>query len=263
MSIVEVIDLTFSYEDNKVLDKINFAVKDQEIFAILGPNGSGKSTLARLLSNFLEIEQGEIYLANKALSTYQQKELTTKLAVLPQQQSVGFDFTVEEIVSMGRRPYLKNWQGLTSEDQQVIDYCLELTNTAQFAERRINSLSGGEKQRVFLAQTLAQEPEVLVLDEPTSELDINYQLEIFSLLKDLQQQGITIIVIMHNLNLASQYCDRLALLGQKKIKEIGTPKEVITEANIKDVYGCKVDVDLKQGRPFIQLIDTQTSVNNS
>ncbi|MGM0502223.1 MAG: heme ABC transporter ATP-binding protein [Bacillota bacterium] len=261
MSVLEVRDLSFSYESNQVLDKINLTVKEGEIFGILGPNGSGKSTLVKLLSRYLKAESGEIYLADKNIKSYQQQQLMTKLAVLPQQQNVGFDFTVQEIVAMGRKPYLKQWQGLTTADQEVIADCLELTNTTQFAQRRINSLSGGEKQRVFLAQTLAQEPEVLLLDEPTSELDINYQLEIFNLIQTLQQQGLTIVVIMHDLNLASQYCNRLALLSQTKIKQIGIPQEVITEEIIKDVYGCSVDVELKSESPVVYLINRQQQKN--
>ena len=255
MAVLEISDLSFSYEDTKILEEISFSVQNQEIFGVLGPNGSGKSTLLRLISNYLEPDSGLIKLAEKNITSYSQPELTTKLAVLPQQQKIGFDFTVREIVSMGRKPYLKRWQGLTSEDEEVINKCLELTNTTQFAKRRIHSLSGGEQQRVFLAQTLVQEPEVLLLDEPTSELDINYQLEIFNLIRDLQAQGITIIVVMHNLNLASQYCDRLALLNQKKIRKLGKPAEVITEKNIKEVYGCSIEIELDKNIPFVKLIN--------
>ena len=255
MPILEINNLSFSYDKNKILDNLNFKVQEQEIFGILGPNGSGKSTLLRLISNFLTPDSGEIKLDGKDITAYSSQELTTRLAVLVQQQQVGFDFTVREIVSMGRKPYLKRWQGLTDHDEKIIDRCLELTNTAQFSKRRVNSLSGGEQQRVFLAQTLAQEPKVLLLDEPTSELDINYQLEIFNLIKDLKKQGLTIIVIMHNLNLAGQYCDRLALLNQQQIKNLGTPQEVITEENIKEVYGCAIEVETGEKAPFVKLIN--------
>ena len=257
MSVLEINDLSFSYGSNKILEQVNLEIEKQEIFGILGPNGSGKSTLLRLVSNYLTPEAGTIRLDEKSITAYSQPELTTKLSVLPQQQQVGFDFTVREIVGMGRKPYVKRWQGLTPADEEVIDECLELTNTTQFADRRIHSLSGGEQQRVFLAQTLAQDPEILLLDEPTSELDINYQLEIFNLIKNLQEQGITIIVIMHNLNLASQYCDRLALLSQSQIKKVGTPAEVITAENIKDVYGCAIDIELEKNIPFVKLVNQQ------
>lgn len=259
MSVLEINNLSFSYGTNKILEQVNLKIEEQEIFGILGPNGSGKSTLLRLISNYLSPEAGSIKLSKRDITTYSQSELTTKLSVLPQQQQVSFDFTVREIVGMGRKPYLKRWQGLTTADQAIINECLELTNTTQFADRRIHSLSGGEQQRVFLAQTLAQDPEVLLLDEPTSELDINYQLEIFNLIKDLQEQGITIIVIMHNLNLASQYCDRLALLNERQIKKVGTPAEVITAENIKEVYGCSIDIELEKNIPFVKLINKQNA----
>lgn len=255
MAFLECKRLSFSYDGAKILHNINLNIKRKEIFGILGPNGSGKSTLVRLISDFLSPDSGQIFLAGKNIASYAQEELTTRLAVLAQQPQVNFDFTVREIVSMGRKPYLKRWQGLTSADEEKINEALKVTKTYQFAERKINSLSGGERQRVFLAQTLAQDPDVLLLDEPTSGLDINYQLEIFNLIQELKEEGLTIVVVMHDLNLAAQYCDRLALLNQQQIKKVGSPKEVITVDNIKNVYGCEIEVKHnKDSRPYIKYI---------
>jgi iron complex transport system ATP-binding protein len=254
MNILEVENLSFSYNKAKIIDDVNFTVSKGELFGIIGPNGSGKSTLLKLLSNIIKREDGDIFLLGKELSQYRRKELARVLAVLPQSTEIGFEFSVKEIVEMGRYPYLENWQGISQADKKVIDKALKLTNTISLTDKLINSISGGERQRVLLARALVQEAELLLLDEPTSALDINYQLEIFELLSRLTKEGTTIVVVLHDLNLASQYCDRLLLLNQGKVNTIGIPDQVITLNNIKDVYGCDVEVDNSGRQPYVKLV---------
>jgi len=254
MNILKVDDLSFSYGKSRLIEDITFTVRKGELFGIIGPNGSGKSTLLKLLSNIISKDGGEISLLGKKLDEYQRKELAQVLAVLPQSTEIDFDFSVKEVVEMGRHPYLKNWQGISQADKRVIERALRLTNIVSLADESINSISGGERQRVLLARALVQEAELLLLDEPTSALDINYQLEIFDLLAKLSKEGATIVVVLHDLNLASQYCDRLLLLNQGKVNTIGNPDKVITYDNIKSVYGCDVEIDNSARRPYVKLV---------
>ncbi|OCL28112.1 ABC transporter [Orenia metallireducens] len=257
MNILKVNNLSFSYGEAKLIKDVSFTVERGELFGIIGPNGSGKSTLLKLLSNIIKKEGGEIFLLGKELNQYRRKELAKVLAVLPQSTEVNFDFSVKDIVEMGRHPYLRNWQGITQVDKRVIERALRLTNTIDLVDKSINSISGGERQRVLLARALVQEAELLLLDEPTSALDINYQIEIFELLVKLRKEGTTIVVVLHDLNLASQYCDRLLLLNQGKINTVGSPSEVITLDNIKDVYGCDVKIDNSSSRPYLKLVSSK------
>ncbi|WP_051412082.1 heme ABC transporter ATP-binding protein [Halonatronum saccharophilum] len=251
MNIVEVEDLTFSYGEEKILRGVNFKVSKGEIFGIIGPNGSGKSTLLKLLARGMKGYKGKISLLAKDLNFYKQKDLAKRVGVLPQRTEVSFNLSVEEVVEMGRHPYVSRWRGMREEDMDIVLQSLETTNTLSLKDKSINDISGGERQRVLLARVLAQGPNLLLLDEPTSALDINYQLEIFSLLKKLKSEGRTIIIILHDLNLASNFCDRVLLLDKGNVKSIGEPKKVITSDNIKDVYGCKVGVELKDDNFYI------------
>jgi len=258
IKMLEIDKLKFSYDDkNTIIDEINLAINQQEFTAIIGPNGSGKSTLLKNISNLFTPDSGAIYLDSKNLNRIPPRELAQKMSVVPQDTNISFNFTVYDIVMMGRHPYQGRWGRVQDRDREKVEEALALTDTRQFRDRDLNSLSGGERQRVIIARALAQDPEILLLDEPTSSLDINYQREIFDLLSYLnQEKNLTILVVSHDLNLSSQYCSRLILIDRGRIFAGGSPEEVLTEENIGQVYQTEVKVrqNYLTGRPYVVLM---------
>lgn len=240
---VEVEGLNFSYNGIGVLEGLDLTVRRGEFIGIVGPNGSGKTTLLKNIGGVLKPEEGAVYLDTEELSTIPIKEVATKVAAVQQETTVGFDFTVREVVEMGRFPHLERFERHTEGDLRAIDRAIEITDLEDFSDRCVNQLSGGEKQRVFLALALAQEPELLLLDEPTSSLDINYQVKIMETVHQLQSEGLTVIAAIHDLNLAAQYADRVALLSEGKVKVLGKPDKVLTRKNIEQVFGVEVEVE--------------------
>jgi len=256
-AIYEVKNLKFRYLENWVLDDVSFEVIEGEILGIIGPNGSGKTTILRLLSRVLTPQQGEIYLQKKNIFQFQQREIGRIVGVVPQENYFPFPFTVGEVVLMGRSPWLSGFGFERNEDLQIASEAMALTNTLGLSNRLIFELSGGEKQRVIIARALAQKPQVMLLDEPTVYLDIGHQVEIYDLIKKLNaEKRLTVIIVSHDLNLASGYCDRLLLLDRGAIYEMGTPKEVITEENLSRVYHSKVLVEENPvtGAPRVTLL---------
>ena len=236
--------LSFSYNGEPLLAGIDLTVSEGEILAIVGPNGSGKTTLLRNISGSLSPESGAVYLDMKRLPELSITELARYLAVVEQEREVGFDFTVREIVALGRLPHRGRFARETKTDKEWIERAMELTNVTPFAERSIRELSGGEKQRVFLAMALAQNPRVLLLDEPTTYLDINHQIQIMEIVRQQAAAGLTVLMAIHDLNLAAQYADRVAILHQGRLLAVGRPADVLTEANIKQAF----QVDVVVGR---------------
>jgi len=239
--------LKFSYNGAPLLDRIDLTVSEGEILAIVGPNGSGKTTLLRNISGVLSPETGAVYLDMKRLTELPIMELARHLAVVEQEREIGFDFAVGEVVALGRLPHRSRFARQTNTDKQWIERAMKLTNVAAFADRSIRELSGGEKQRVFLAMALAQNPRVLLLDEPTAYLDINYQLQIMKIVRQQAADGLTVLMAIHDLNLAAQYADRVAILHQGQLLAIGKSVDVLTEANIKQAFQADVVV----GRNFV------------
>ncbi|MFO7820283.1 MAG: heme ABC transporter ATP-binding protein [Halanaerobacter sp.] len=257
---LQVEELSYKYNQLKVLEDINFSIQQGEFIGLIGPNGSGKSTLLKNINSNYQPNQGLVYLDGDNLHDLDKKDLAKNLAVVPQSTEVNFDFTVEEIVLMGRTPYIGRFSSEKEEDFAIAKEVMKLTNTFYLKDRSINQLSGGERQRVIVARSLAQNPEVLLLDEPTSNLDINYQLEMMNLLKRLNhEQELTILVVLHDLNLAAKYCDKLLLINQGQIHSFGTPQEIITSENISEVYGSDVTVKYHHpnNTPYVTLIDQQ------
>ncbi|MFO7815457.1 MAG: ABC transporter ATP-binding protein [Halanaerobiales bacterium] len=250
-------DINFSYEKQQILHKINFHLEKDEFIGIIGPNGSGKSTLLKNISKLLNPDSGYIYLDKGLLNDYSYKELARKMAVVPQDTEVNFNFTVYDLVMMGRNPYQDRWGRITEKDKKKVEEALELTDTKKFKNKSIQKLSGGERQRVIIARAIVQEPELLLLDEPTASLDINYQRNIFDLISDLNQElEMSVLAVSHDLNLISQYCERLILLSKGNIHTMGKVEEVITKENISEVYNT--DVDIKYNpmteRPYVIII---------
>ncbi len=253
-------NIDFSYAKQKILHEINFHLKNHEFIGIIGPNGSGKSTLLKNVSKLLDPDKGSIYLDRNLLNDYSYKELAKKMAVVPQDTKVNFNFTVYDLVMMGRNPYQDRWGRISQKDKEKVKEAMELTDTAKFKEKSIKNLSGGERQRVIIARAIVQEPELLLLDEPTASLDINYQRNIFDLISDLNEElEMAVLAVSHDLNLISQYCERLILLNKGKIHSIGEVEEVITKENISDVYNTQVDIKYNPitERPYVIIIPRQ------
>jgi iron complex transport system ATP-binding protein len=241
---IETQNLTGGYTNKTVVQEIYLSLNEGEWLSLLGANGSGKSTLLKLMSRLLLPQSGTVLLDGKAIHTQPAATVAQKLALLPQQQLVPTGLTVKQLVALGRTPHQPWWQWeLSAEDRDKVEEALRLTMMANFRDRPVEELSGGERQRAFLALALAQNPKVLLLDEPTTYLDIRYQLELLELLKKLnQQQGLTIITVLHEINLAARYSSRISLLNEGRIFALGEPREVLTPANLAEVLGVKVAV---------------------
>ncbi len=238
---LELQHLTGGYTKAPIIQDINLTLQTGEWLSLVGANGSGKSTLLKLISRVLSPQQGIVLLDGKAIHSQPPNLVAQKLALLPQQQTIPIGLTVRQLVSLGRTPHQPWWQWeLTTEDRQKVADAIKKTQLEKFSDRLVEQLSGGERQRAFLALALAQEPKVLVLDEPTTFLDINYQLQLLELLQNLnQQQELTIVTVLHELNLAARYSSRIALLKQGQLWKVGIPEEVLTPNSIAQVFGVE------------------------
>jgi iron complex transport system ATP-binding protein len=227
-----------SFAQEQVLNDISFDVNNGEIFGIIGPNGSGKSTLLKLLSGVDPATSGTIELAGRKVASYSRKQLARWLAVLQQDALPPVGFTVRQVIEMGRYPF-QSWLGDEADDHAVfIDAIMERLNLHKFADRTLDQLSGGERQRVALGKVMAQDPKLLMLDEPTTFLDIGYQLQMMDYIREWKQEtGLTVIAVLHDLNLAAQYCDRILVLHEGRLKRIGTAYDVMDQDLIAEVYG--------------------------
>ena len=231
------------YDAANVLENIDFSAKGGDFIGVVGPNASGKSTLLKSISKVLKPHTGVVLLNERDVYTFKSAEIAKNLAVVPQESVISFAFTALEVVLMGRTPHLNRFEMESRQDLIIAQKSMELTNTWYLAERPIDTLSGGEKQRIIIARALTQEPRVLLLDEPTDHLDINHQIEILDLIKRLsKEEEMVVIGVFHDLNIVSQYCDRLILLHKGRIFAAGEAGDVLTGENIEKVYGVKVTV---------------------
>ena len=239
---LEIKNLSYKIRNKNILENINFKIEEGEIIGIIGANGSGKTSLLKCLNGINEINTGEIYLNNKNIKDYSSKELARNISFMNQNTNIDFDFPCIDIVVLGRYPYLKRFQEYSDEDIKKAEFYMKKTNTLEFKNRIITELSGGEKQRVLFAKTLTQESNLILLDEPTASLDMKYEEEIFSLISELKSQNKSIVVVIHNLRLALKYCTRLILLFNGNIIADDIPKNVITEENLKNIFGVNTKV---------------------
>jgi iron complex transport system ATP-binding protein len=250
---IETRDLSFAYQNRAVLRGVLLSVDPGEMVGILGPNGSGKTTLLRILSAVLK-GQGEVRLNGRNIKNYGRRELSRLFAVVPQESRGNFPYTVAEIVSMGRASYHSPFALEGKKDLEVVRASLELTDSLALSQRYLHELSGGEKQRVMIARALAQEPEILLLDEPSAFLDLKHQVQIFELLRRLnRERGLTIIAALHDVNLAALFFPRLVILREGKIYRDGSPGEVLTETTIEEVYGIRVRIEKDRSGERLQL----------
>lgn len=236
-------DLRFRHAgaERDTLSNLSLEISCGKLTALLGPNGTGKSTLLQLLLGVLRPASGEVLFRNRAIRDYTRKELALAIGVVPQGE-VEPMFTVRDVVAMGRYPHLGPWQRERAEDQRAIERAMMRCDVTKFADRWVSTLSGGERQRVRVARALAQEASVLVLDEPTTFLDIRHEMTTFELLHTLRGEGVTIVLATHNLNLASRYADSLVLMHEGQIAASGSPAEVLTSTRVGHVYDWPVDI---------------------
>ncbi|MEW6545004.1 MAG: ABC transporter ATP-binding protein [Nitrospirota bacterium] len=271
----QVDDLAFHYRrgpgrldaDGWVLKDLTFEVRSGQILGVIGPNGSGKTSLLKLLARILRPQRGTVALFGQALGTMKQEAVARTVALVPQETALAFPFTITEVVLMGRFPHHRHggpfggfgWDG--PEDLRLAEEAMRETDVLHLAGRPVGDVSGGERQRAVIARALAQEPKVLLLDEPTAFLDLHHQVEICELLRRLNEaQGLTVVVASHDLNLAGQYCDRLMLLRDGQVVRIGSPEEVLRSEVLEPVYRCRVLVDCHpdSGLPRVTLPGRKT-----
>lgn len=243
---MDIKNVTFAYQDKITrLKNVNAQINKGEITTILGPNGSGKSTLMRMLTNNNQPQSGQIILDGKLIQQYKPKDLAKTLGVVHQYNVAPQDMTVEKLVWYGRLPYKKMFTSEQADDNQIIDWALEVTGLADRRHMLVQNLSGGQQQRTWIAMALAQKTPYLLLDEPTANLDIYYQYDILKLVKQLRDsEGLTIVMVLHDINQAIQFSDTIIAMKQGEIVEIGHPRDVITKELMQEVYG--VDVVIKQ-----------------
>ncbi|WP_046216104.1 ABC transporter ATP-binding protein [Paenibacillus wulumuqiensis] len=241
---MDIRDITFSY-DRKIdrLHQVNAEILPGRITTIIGPNGCGKSTLLSVMSNNASARQGQIVLDGREIGQYRPRELARKLAVVHQQNEAPHDLTVEQLVRFGRLPHRSILSGRRDEDDESVEWALQCTNLEEKRYRTLDQLSGGEQQRVWIAMALAQRTPVLFLDEPTTYLDMYYQLEIMELIERLNRDhGLTIVMVLHDINQAIRYSDHLIAMKEGRIVKSGEPEQILTAELIRSVYGVHVVV---------------------
>ncbi len=243
-TMVSLENVTFSYGAIKALNHVSMSVEEGEFFIVAGPNGSGKSTLLKLLAGLEQPHSGTVKLLTRSMASYGRKERARLIAYLPQNVPLDFPFTALEVVLMGRHPHLSLWHLEDADDTAKAMEAMALTDVAHLGNRPVTSLSGGERQRIFLAQALCQEPQLLLLDEPTAALDPAHQVRLMDLLEDLRRERqLTVVMVSHDINLAAMYGDRVLLLKNGQVIRQGTPEEVFTFHTLEETYGCVVLVD--------------------
>lgn len=240
---------SLSYQPTKytkeILKQISGNFEAGQFYGILGPNGSGKTTFIRHLLGLIQVQKGTVELEEKQLSQFRKKELAATISFVPQNTYLEADFSVYDIVAMGRTPYLKRFESLTKEEEQLIEEAMQITNIFKFKDKRFNQLSGGEAQRVLVARAIAQDTPWMILDEPISHLDIKHQVELMETLKRLnQEKKKTIIAILHDLNLTSAYCNQVVLMKNGEVYAAGQTDEVLTRENLRTVY--ELDFEIQQ-----------------
>ena len=240
--LLEVRDLRFAYRERPVLSGVTFSIAAREVVGLVGPNGSGKSTLLRLALGLLAAQRGELRVVDQPVAAMSRKALARHTAFVPQDTVMEIAFTVRDVVAMGRHPHLGRFQPQTEADAAAIHWALGATATLALADRTLQELSGGERQRVILARALAQQATVLLLDEPTANLDVAHQLEMLMLVREVVQEDRCALVAIHDLALAARFCDRIVMLSEGTVAALGTPREVITEARLARYFRIQASV---------------------
>ena len=241
--------LKIGYGERIIVEDFNICIKKGEITSIIGPNGSGKSTVLKALTRLIRFQHGIVIVDGKDVHEYAPKELAKKVGVLPQIHSAPADFRVRELVSYGRMPHLKFLSKMGSRDEEIINRSMKMTNTYHLKDKSIHEISGGESQRVWIATVLAQQPEILFLDEPTTYLDVSHQIETMQMVKELNRKtGVGVVMVLHDLAHAMEVSDHIVVIKNGRKYAEGTPEEVITEKMMKEVYDVDCDIVKLPGR---------------
>lgn len=252
---IELEDVTLQFGDVSVLDGVTLSAARGEFLALIGPNGAGKTTLLRTINGILEPDEGTVLVDGKPVSERSTKALSRLLATVPQDTHLGFSFTARQVVEMGRTPHRSrlDW----SDDSDPVERALERTETTHLADREVGDLSGGERQRVLLARALAQEPDALLLDEPTANLDINHQVQVLDLVDSLVSDGKAAIAAIHDIDLAARYCDKIALLADGQIQAYGAPMDVLETDAVEEAFGIMTgtSTDPVTGMPRVTALE--------
>lgn len=258
---IQIQNLKVGYDSGFILKDINLTIEENDFLGIIGPNGSGKTTLIRAITKIIKPQSGKVVIDSEDINKIGFRDLARKVAVTSQGFDTKFDITVRDYVLLGRIPHRRPFQFLeTDKDREIINQAMDLTEVMPFKERLLSELSTGERQLVFIARALAQEPKLLFLDEPTNHLDILHQVKIMDLLRRLNRENkITVIIILHDLNLAGEYCDRLMLMNAGYIHKFGSPIDVLTYQNIEEVYKTIVVVENNpiSSKPYILLVSDE------
>lgn len=228
--------VSLTLDGNSILKDVSLTAAKGNFIGLIGPNGSGKSTWIRALAGLLSFQQGKIYLNGKEIKLCSPKEIALMIGYVPQDTSFHFDFSVHEIVLMGRHAHIPRFGLESQEDYDIVQDAMERTNISHLSNHSVNKLSGGQRQLVFIAKALAQQADILLLDEPTSALDINRQLQVLELTKQLTKEGVTVIMALHDLNLAARFCDKLVLLANGRVLAFGEPKDVFSPETLRESY---------------------------
>jgi iron complex transport system ATP-binding protein len=243
MSILKVENLESCYENYKVFSDINLEIEEGKITTIIGPNGCGKSTLLKTMGRIIKPNRGVVYLKKENLSKMPTKKIAKTLALLPQNPVAPPELKVEELVSYGRFPHSKKMNKLTSKDKEIIEWAISITKISEFRDREIGCLSGGQRQRVWLAMALAQEAEILLLDEPTTYLDMAHQLEVLKIVEELnKEKNCTIVMVLHDINHAARFSHNIVAMKNGKIIASGNPNEIITKSILEEVFNINARV---------------------
>lgn len=252
-TVLDAKDLVVAYDGKVVVHGVDLALPEGSFTVILGANASGKSTVLRSLARVLKPQSGQVLFDGRALHDYGTKELARKLGLLPQDAIAPEGMRVADLVSRGRYPHHSALQRWSAADDDATREALEATNTADLAERYVDQLSGGQRQRVWIALLLAQQTPVMLLDEPTTFLDIAHQYELLDLLQSLHGQGKTVIAVLHDLNQAARYADNLVLMKQGRVVATGTPEDLLTEDRVRDIFGIEARIipDPVTGTPMV------------
>jgi len=256
---MDIRDLSFDYKGKIVLDQIEFSIEKGEMLGILGPNGCGKTTLLGNLNRNLKPKIGCVLVEDKNLEDLKKKDIAKDIAVIPQTNEIRFSFTVREIVAMGRMPFQDSFAGESGKDLEIIQNAMDRVGISDFSERFINTMSGGERQRVIIARALAQTPKVLLMDEPTLHLDISAQFDVLNLIHDLsRRENLTVVIVSHDLPMVARYCDRVMLIHNHRIHALGRTEEVLTPENMRTVFNVEADLtkDPQTGRNIVTLFDS-------
>lgn len=256
---MDIRDLSFDYKGKIVLDQIEFSIEKGEMLGILGPNGCGKTTLLGNLNRNLKPKIGCVLVEDKNLEDLKKKDIAKDIAVIPQTNEIRFSFTVREIVAMGRMPFQDSFAGESGKDLEIIQNAMDRVGISDFSERFINTMSGGERQRVIIARALAQTPKVLLMDEPTLHLDISAQFDVLNLIHDLsRRENLTVVIVSHDLPMVARYCDRVMLIHNHRIHALGKTEEVLTPENMRTVFNVEADLtkDPQTGRNIVTLFDS-------